>query len=688
MLGSLSDDDLRDIFSSTSTIAMVGATNDPSKAGNRIPSYLKSKGFRIVPVNPKGGEILGERAYRSLEEIDFPIDVVDVYRPPEELPEIARQAAAIKAKVLWMQPGTASEEAAAIAEEADMQVVYDVCMGETHAGLDLGEGPYVGSGVEVPAAQRKWTLVAVVLGSGVVFLDSTIVNVALPQIGKELHSSFLGVLEAQSYVYYGYLLALSALLILAGALSDYHGRKKMFSIGLLGFGITSALCGIAPNFESLIAFRVLQGAAGAILVPGSLALVTSTFHGEEQGRAFGIWAGASAATTILGPVVGGAIVTYVSWRAAFLINAPLVAFALWATSRHVVESRDDESTGRVDWLGAILVAVAVGGLTFGTIRGQSQSWSDAVVVVSLALGAIAAVSLPIQMLRSSHPLIPPSLFRSRNFTITNLSTLVIYGAIYVTFYFIPLFAIGVLGYTAVGYGLATIPALAFLALFSSRFGKLAVKYGPRIFMTVGPTIMGLGVLWLTRIPAVSEAWKLDLGDPSTYLPPGDYLTDLFPALLVFGTGLMMMVAPLTSALMSSVPERNAGVASAFNNAISRVGPQLAGALIFVAVSASFYSFLDGKLSGVDVTSERFHQDVAPLNAPSEDVDATVADASRDASTDAFHLAMTAAALLCFGGAAINGLGIRNPVRKKEEAEEPIVCPGVTTPAVKAARGSA
>src|SRR6476646_1462129 len=218
--------------------------------------------------------------------------------------------------------------------------------------------------------QKRWILTAAVLGSGIVFLDSTVVNVALPKIGRDLPRLFLGVLEGQSYVYNAYLLTLSALLILAGAVNDFYGRKRTFLYGLVVFGATSVLCGFAPNMELLVLFRVLQGATGALLVPGSLALLTANFSGEEQGRAFGVWAGASGATTILGPVVGGLLVDTVSWRAAFLINVPLVVLAAWATWQHVPESRDDRATAHFDWLGAAVVAMAVGGLAFGAIYGQ------------------------------------------------------------------------------------------------------------------------------------------------------------------------------------------------------------------------------------------------------------------------------------------------------------------------------
>jgi len=364
-------------------------------------------------------------------------------------------------------------------------------------------------------SKQRWILLVAVLGSGIVFLDSTVVNVALPRIGKDLPRLFLGVFEGQSYVYNSYLLTLSSLLILAGALSDFYGRRRMFLYGLAGFGVTSVLCGVAPNMELLVLFRVLQGAAGALLVPGSLALLTANFEGEEQGRAFGVWAGASGATTILGPVLGGILVDTISWRAAFLINAPLVVLALWATWTHVPESRNEEASSQFDWLGAAVVALAVGGLAFGTIYGQQRDWRDPVGFVALAVGAVATIALPVLMMRSAHPLIPPHLFRSRNFAVTNISTLLIYGSLYVTFYYVVLFQQGTLGYTAAAAGAAGIPGTLFLIFFSTRFGSLAAKYGPRWFMAIGPAIMAVGVLWYVRVPPTSTPWRLQPSDLAT-----------------------------------------------------------------------------------------------------------------------------------------------------------------------------
>ena len=520
--------------------------------------------------------------------------------------------------------------------------------------------------------KQRWILAAAVLGSGIVFLDSTVVNVALPRIGRDLPRLFLGVLEGQSYVYNAYLLTLSALLILAGALTDYYGRKRMFMYGLIGFGVTSVLCGLAPTMELLVLFRVLQGAAGAMLVPGSLALLTANFSGEEQGRAFGTWAGASGATTILGPVIGGLLVDTISWRAAFLINVPLVLVAAWATWKHVPESRDDEMSPHFDWLGAGIVALAVGGLAFGAIYGQQREWKDPIGYVVLALGVLASAALPFWMRRAPHPLIPLELFKSRNFTVTNISTLLIYGSLYVVFYYLGLFQQGTLGYTAAAAGAAGIPGTLFLIFFSPRFGSLAAKYGPRLFMAVGPLLMAIGVLWFARVPPESVPWRLDVANPSTYLPPPSYFIDFLPGNVIFGLGIMIMVAPLTTALMTSVPVRRSGLGSAINNAISRVGPQLAGALIFIFLTASFYAYLAPRLPGIDVASEAFRQNVSPLNTPA---DAHIVAVVREASTSSFHLAMLTGVVLLLAGAIVNAVGIRNAQAKKADAASAVAAGG-------------
>ena len=517
---------------------------------------------------------------------------------------------------------------------------------------------------------QRWTLIAAILGSGIVFVDSTVVNVALPRIGQELPRSILGVLEGQSYIVTAYLLILSALLILAGALNDYYGRRRMFALGLAGFLITSVLCGVAPSMELLVLFRVLQGATGALLVPGSLALLTATFSGEAQGRAFGLWAGASAATTILGPFIGGILVDTLSWRAAFLINVPLALIAIWATLTYVSESRDESAARAFDWLGATVVALAVGGLSFGAIYGQQREWRDPLGFAMLLVGAAATVALPFLMLARRDPLIPPELFRSRNFTVTNISTFLIYGALYVMGAYITLFAQSTVGFTAAAAGLAFIPSAIFLVFLSSRFGALAAKHGPRVFMTIGPALMCLGVLWYTRVPATTAPWLFRFDEPASYAPPLSYLIDFFPGAVTFGIGLAIMVAPLTTALMTSVPVRHAGVASAINNAISRVGPQLAGALIFIAVTASFYAALAPRVPTVDVNNPETRRVVSPLNVPRQG-DADLIAAERDASTEAFHLSMLIAAALLAAGAIVNAVGIED---RAAVVDEPVPTP--------------
>lgn len=508
------------------------------------------------------------------------------------------------------------------------------------------------------SASQRWVMTSMILGSGIVFLDSTVINVALPRIGTDVPRLFLGRLEAQSYVYNSYLLALSALLIIAGALNDRFGRRRMFLVGLVGFGLTSLLCGLSWNMEVLVLFRVLQGASGAILVPSSLALIRTSFSGPAQGRAFGLWAGASGTITIFGPVLGGFLVDAVSWRAVFLINLPLIAFGIYATAFHVTESKNPDAIASIDWLGALVVLLAVGGLSLGAIRGQERQWEDPVAFISIAVGGVSTAIFPFLMRHKKDPLIPFQLFKSRNFAVTNISTFLIYGAMYVGFFFITLFLQGSLGYSATGAGIALIPTSMFLGLFSSRFGAVAARQGPKMFMVAGPAIMSLSFFHLSTVSSQSVAWRLDATDSSTYIPPVSYLTDILPGAVGFGIGLTMMVAPLTMALMTSVHERHSGVASAVNNAISRVGPQLASALIFVAITASFYSGMAERLPEIDTSSRRFRQEVTPLNPVVGDANPRLRAAARSQSTEAFRMTMLVAAGLLFSGAAVN-LAIRN-----------------------------
>lgn len=489
------------------------------------------------------------------------------------------------------------------------------------------------------------------------FLDGSVVTVALPKIGQELPAAFLGLLEGQSYVYNAYLLILSALLIIAGALNDYHGRQRMFAAGLAGFGATSALCGLAPTMEFLVAARILQGAAGALLVPGALALITANFQGGDQGRAFGAWAATSGATSILGPLLGGVLVDTLSWRMVFLINLPLVALGLWATLRYVPESRDPSASGRFDWVGAAVIAAAVGGLAFGATYGQQRDWREPLAYWALGLGILGTVAFPALMLKRAHPLVPPHLFRSRNFTVTNLATFLIYGALYVSFYYIPIFLQGTLGYTALGAGLSFLLDPILLVLLSTRFGVWATRYGPRRFMAVGPVLMAAGFWWIARVPVGSEAWKARLDALSSFVPPMSYVVDILPATILLGLGLSVVVAPLTSALMQSIPEENAGLASAINNAISRVGSPLVGALIFVVVTGQFYAALAGIVPGLNPSDPALRDLVSPLNPPGPGAPPALVEAARQASTNVFHFAMGVGASLMLAGAIAAATGI-------------------------------
>ncbi len=513
-------------------------------------------------------------------------------------------------------------------------------------------------------SRRTWTLIAVVLGSGIVFLDSTIVNVALRAIGDQLPVSWFGVLEGQSYIVNGYLLTLSALLILAGALADRYGRRRMFIIGLTGFGASSLVCGLSPTMELLIGARLVQGAFGALLVPTSLALINANFEGEERGRAFGVWAAATSALTVLGPPIGGFLVDNLGWEVAFLVNVPLCALGVVIAITRLEESTNAEASDRFDWLGAAAVALAVGGLAYGAIRGQEQQWQDVSAWIALAVGAIATAGLVPLMVYRRNVLVPPSLFGSRNFSITNVSTLLIYGALYMYSYFQAIFVQQALGYTATGAGLVGLPIGVLLALLSTRVGALAARYGPRRFMAVGPAIMALGLLWYVRLPASSTGWEARFSEPATLIPPASYLIDFLPAVLLFAVGIAILVAPLTTALMTSVPVGNSGLASAINNAISRIGPVLASAVVFIAVSAAFYGGIDARLPGIDTSSPQVREELRPLRIP-DDASQEQGQAALEASTDAFRLAMLIAAALCGAGAVVNWFGI-----KDEEADAP------------------
>jgi EmrB/QacA subfamily drug resistance transporter len=514
--------------------------------------------------------------------------------------------------------------------------------------------------------RQRWTLLATVIGSGSVFLDGTIVNVALPRIGRELPSTLFGVLEGQTYVVSGYLAVLAALLILGGALSDHYGRRTVYAIGLGSFAATSALCGLAPTLEWLVLFRLLQGAAGALLVPGSISIITQTFEGGAQrGRAFGLWASATSGLVLLGPLLGGLLVDTVGWRFAFLVNVPVLAFALWVTLRHVADSRDSAAR-RFDWLGSFVAALAIGGLSFGLIRGGEHDWQDAASWVAIAIGVVALVAFPILMARRQDPLVPLSLFRNRAFATINLATFFIYGGLYVTFSYQGILFQNVLGYTALAAGAVGLPTGLCLTLLSTPLGSAAGRIGARPFLVVGPAIVASGLLWLARLPVDSQPWHASLTDPSTLIPPLATLTDVVPAVLLFGIGMACIVAPLTTTLMGSVPGRFSGLASAVNNAVARVGQPLLGAVIFVGISATFYSSLGSLAPELDSHSAEVRATFSPLNPPKGAATPAEIEAAKHASIDAFHLAMYIAAGLFVIGSGVSWVGLRD-----EKATRPV-----------------
>ena len=506
--------------------------------------------------------------------------------------------------------------------------------------------------------RQRWTLICTVIGSGAVFLDGTIVNSALKHIGQELPGSLVGILEGQAYIVGGYLAVLAALLILSGALSDHYGRRRVYAIGLVGFAVTSALVGLAPTLEWLIVFRLAQGAAGALLIPGSLALITHAFDGVQRARAFGMWAASTSALVVLGPIVGGTMVDTIGWRFAFLINVPLLAFALWATLTHVQESRDTETTGRFDWLGALVAALAVGGLAFGVIRGQANAWADPAAWTALAIGVGCLVLFPILMARRPNPLVPLGLFRSRAFASVNLATFFIYGALYVTFFYQAVILQGVLGYTALAAGVVGLPIGIMLSVLSTRVGTIAGRLGSRRFLVAGPLLMATGLLWYTRLPVDSPAWHASIEDPASLIPPAGVLFDVLPFSLLFGMGISLVVAPLTSTLMGSIPGRSSSLGSAINNSISRVGQPLLGALIFIVISATFYASL-GAGAGLDTSDPAIRRAFQPLNPPPAGATAAQVAASNQASIDAFHLAMLIGAILLVVGSAVSWVGLRD-----------------------------
>ena len=424
----------------------------------------------------------------------------------------------------------------------------------------------------MPAESRakRLTLLAAILGSSVVFLDGTVVNVALPALRSDLDTG----LAEQQWVVEAYLLTLGSLILVGGSLGDVLGRRRVFVWGLVGFGVTSLLCAVAPGAVPLIAARGLQGVAGALLVPSSLALITAVFPDDERGGAIGSWTAWTGIAFVVGPLGGGLLIEFVSWRWIFAINVPLVLATLALVRAGVPESRDEQASRKIDYLGALLVSLGLTGPVFALIEQPVYGWSDPLVWIPLVAGLAMLGAFIWHERRTDHPMMPLSLFGSRNFAVGNLATLLIYGGLGAMSFFVIIFLQQVAGYSAVAAGLALLPITILMWLLSRRFGALSDRIGPRLLMGLGPIAAGLGMIWISR-----------LGDDI------QYLTDVLPGVVVFGVGLSATVAPLTNTVLGAVPQHNAGVASGINNQIARVASLLAIAAVGAIVAAAFESSL-------------------------------------------------------------------------------------------------
>jgi EmrB/QacA subfamily drug resistance transporter len=394
---------------------------------------------------------------------------------------------------------------------------------------------------------------AATLGSGMSLLDGTVVNVALRTIGEDLDAD----LAELQWINNGYLLTLASLILLGGSLGDRYGRRRMFVLGTVLFAGASVLCGLAPTPEVLIAARLLQGVGGGLLTPGSLAMIQGVFVHDDRAPAIGAWSGLGSIAAAAGPLVGGVLIEYASWRWIFLINVPLAVLTVWIALRHVPESRDPRPPERFDYVGSVLVMVALGATTYALIE-----WGARMAVPAVVVGLAAAVGFVVVEARSSHPMLPLSIFRSRTFSAANSMTLLVYGALGAVIFFLVLQLQTVAGYGPLAAGLATLPITICMVFLASRGGRLSNRIGPRIPMTAGPIVMGLGTAWL-----------LGVGEDTTYW------LDVLPPLTVFGLGLALMVAPLTATVLAAAPDEVAGLASGVNNAVARTGSLLAVAAL-------------------------------------------------------------------------------------------------------------
>src|SRR5205085_7123332 len=441
-----------------------------------------------------------------------------------------------------------------------------------------------GGGAAAPCKKSAgpWVLAATILGSSLAFIDGTVVNVALPALQESLHATVADV----QWVVEAYTLFLAALLLVGGALGDRYGRRLVFCTGVGLFALASVWCGFAPDVRHLIVARAVQGVGGALLVPGSLALISASFREAERGRAIGTWSGFSAITTAVGPVIGGWLIEHVSWRWAFFINVPLAVVVVLLSLRYMDESRDPSRSGRIDWIGALLAVAGLGGIVLGLLEWPPLGPGHPLVIGSLVAGISCLGLLVFAEHKEKSPMMPLHLFASRSFSLANLLTLLLYGALGVVFFLVPLLLIQVKHYTATAAGAAFLPFPIIMFVLSRWSGGLVARTGPRLPLTVGPAIAAVGLGLFARVGFEDSYWATVL-----------------PAVVILGFGMAITVAPLTTTVMSAVPSDHAGVASGINNTVARVAGLLAIAVFGVVLARRFEARIQPVINQSWITPE-------------------------------------------------------------------------------------